>query len=303
MVEKKTAKPFLKWAGGKRQLLPQLDKLYPAALKTGSISNYYEPFVGSGAVFFDIAQRYSIKNAWLFDINPALIATYITIQEEAEKLVDALHKVEKKYLALNQEARTAFYYEQRLLFNRQTAAAMVGKNATDRVLLASRLIFLNHTCYNGLFRVNSKGAFNTPAGDYKNPLICDANNLLAVAGILQHANIRQADFRQGLKNIRPGAFVYIDPPYRPVSKTAHFTAYNQSVFADKQQTELAAIYRRLNKKGISLMLSNSATTDGFFDTLYQGFTVTRVPARRMINTNVSGRGVVNEIVVTNYAGA
>lgn len=293
-------KPFLKWAGGKRQLLAQFAAMYPAALKNGSIKNYYEPFLGSGAVFFDIAQKYPIENAWLFDVNIDLVLTYQVIQEQAAKLTDTLHAIEKKYLALDKTARQLFFYDQRTLFNQQAGITPAIKNGKKRIARAAQLIFLNRTCYNGLFRVNAKGAFNTPAGDYKNPCICDPVQLAAVATLLARATIRQADFKKGLKTVKPGSFVYLDPPYRPLSKTASFTGYSKGVFEDKQQAQLAAVYRQLDDKGALLMLSNSDTADGFFDKLYKGFTIKRVPAKRMINTDASKRGYVNEIVVTNY---
>lgn len=294
-------KPFLKWAGGKRQLLAHFSAMYPAALKNGSIRNYYEPFLGSGAVFFDIAQKYKIENAWLFDVNADLVLTYRVIQEQVAKLTETLLNIEKKYLALDKPARQLFFYDQRSLFNQDAGAAATGKSLKKRIARAAQLIFLNRTCYNGLFRVNAKGAFNTPAGDYKNPSICDPVQLAAAAKLLGLATIRQADFKVGLKAVKPGSFVYLDPPYRPLSKSASFTAYSKTAFADKQQAQLAAVYRQLNNRGVLLMLSNSDTADGFFDTLYRGFTIKKVPAKRMINTDASKRGYVNEIVVTNYS--
>ncbi len=293
-------KPFLKWAGGKRQLLAQFSGMYPAALKNGSIKNYYEPFLGSGAVFFDIAQNYPIENAWLFDVNSDLVLTYQVIQAQAAKLTDILLAIEKKYLALNKAGRQLFFYDQRSIFNQHAGPAAAGKSSQKSIERAAQLIFLNRTCYNGLFRVNAKGAFNTPAGDYKKPTICDPVQLAATAKLLARATIRQADFKKGLKTVKPGSFVYLDPPYRPLSKTASFTGYSKSIFADKQQAQLAAMYRLLDTKGALLMLSNSDTADGFFDKLYQGFTIKRVAAKRMINTDASKRGYVNEIVVTNY---
>ncbi len=293
-------KPFLKWAGGKRQLLAQFAGMYPTGLKNGSIKNYYEPFLGSGAVFFDIAQNYPIENAWLFDVNCDLVLTYQVIQTQSAKLTEVLLSLEKKYLGLDKAARQLFFYDQRSLFNQQLKDTASSKSSKNRISRAAQLIFLNRTCYNGLFRVNAKGAFNTPAGDYKNPSICDPVQLAAVAKLLARATIRQADFKKGLKAVTPGSFVYLDPPYRPLSKTASFTGYSKSVFADKQQAQLAAVYRQLDKSGALLMLSNSDTADGFFDKLYRGFTIKRVPAKRMINTDASKRGYVNEIVVTNY---
>lgn len=294
-------KPFLKWAGSKRQLLAQFSALYPPALKNGSIKNYYEPFLGSGAVFFDIVQHYSIENAWLFDLNSDLVLTYQVIQEQPAKLTETLLALQKKYLAYDKAGRQVFFYDQRSLFNQQAGIAAIKKPGKKRIERAAQLIFLNRTCYNGLFRVNAKGAFNTPAGDYKNPSICDPVQLAAAAGFLSRATIQQADFKKGLKTVKPHSFVYLDPPYRPLSRTASFTGYSKTRFADAQQEQLAAVYRKLDANGALLMLSNSDTADGFFDRLYQGFSIKKVPAKRMINTDASKRGYVSEIVVTNYA--
>jgi len=301
-INEKPVKPFLKWAGGKRQLLHHFAGMYPQVLQEGKIINYYEPFLGSGAVFFDIMQRFSIENALLSDINSDLVLTYQVIQAKVAELTDVLLKHEKKYLALNDTGRQHYFYEQRTLFNQEKLLVNSGTQTAKRVARAARLIFLNRTCYNGLFRVNAAGHFNTPAGDYKKPSICDAENLLAVSGLLGMATIKKAGFTTALKNIRPASFVYLDPPYRPLSKTASFTAYSKGAFGDEQQSKLAGIYRQLHEKGAALMLSNSDTKDKFFDRLYTGFHISRVPARRLINADASKRGHVQEIVVTNYDG-
>jgi len=294
------AKPFLKWAGGKRQLLQHFRNLYPPALKAGSIKNYYEPFLGSGAVFFDIAQRHCFENAFLFDVNQELVLTYQVIQAHVAKLAEVLFQHEKKYLALGKEKRVEYFYLQREAFNQERFDKIASIKSSKAIGRAAQLIFLNRTCYNGLFRVNSKGAFNTPAGDYTQPVICDDKNLAAVSKLLGIASIQQADFTTALKKIKPASFVYLDPPYRPLSKTASFTAYSKSIFQDAQQAQLAGIFRKMDKKGVSLMLSNSDSADRFFDKLYKGFTLNRVPAKRLINADASKRGYISEIVVTNY---
>lgn len=293
------AKPFLKWAGSKRQLLSRFDALYPPALKAGKIKNYYEPFTGGGAVFFDIIQRYTIKNSFLFDVNQDLVLTYSVLQDHTSKLVKALQQHESHYLALSKEKRSDYYYAQRTLFNAQRPDA-TKTTITTSVQRAAQFIFLNRTCFNGLFRVNSKGIFNTPAGDYAKPLICDEANLRLAAKLLTGASIQNADFSAVLKKVTASSFVYFDPPYRPLNRTASFTAYNQAAFTDQQQMALAAVYRKLDKKGAMLMLSNSDPGDGFFDKLYKGFYIKRVPAKRLINADASKRGFVNEIIITNY---
>ena len=294
------AKPFLKWAGSKRQLLPKFIDLYASDLKDGKIKNYYEPFTGSGAVFFDIAQRYRIDNAFLYDVNEDLVLTYQVIQSQVYKLVDTLNRHEKKYLALNKTERVGYFYEQRMLFNQERFNNNSHSHTDKSINRAAQFIFLNRTCFNGLFRVNSKGEFNTPAGDYANPSICDEDNLLAVSQLLSKATIKKADFTQVLKDVKPPAFIYFDPPYRPLTVTANFTAYSKSAFTDQQQLQLADMYRKLDKMKIAMMLSNSDAANGFFDDLYRGFHIKRIPARRLINADASKRGTVNEIVITNY---
>ena len=298
-------KPFLKWAGGKSQLLEKFRSLYPTELLNGKIKNYYEPFIGSGAVFFDIIQRYKIENACLYDINEELILTYKVIQQDAAKLIEFLYRYEQTYRRLNKKQRSAYYYEQRTNFNLQRFNIDYKKYADQWIARAAQLIFLNRTCFNGLYRVNSKGEFNTPAGDYKNPTICDEYNLLAVSKALESATIKLADFRQVKKDLRSNSFVYFDPPYRPISKTSSFTAYSKHSFNDGEQAALKELFAYIDKKGEFVMLSNSDPKntnpdDVFFDELYKGFNIIRIPAKRMINSDATKRGNLNEIIVTNY---
>ena len=299
------AKPFLKWAGGKGQLLVKFQDLYPTKLKEGKINNFYEPFLGSGAVFFDIAQRYKIKTAYLYDINEELILAYKVVQQDVSNLITQLRRHEKAYLKLDEKKRAAYFYKQRDSYNKLRLHINYNNYSDAWIARTAQLVFLNKTCFNGLFRVNSKGEFNTPAGDYKNPTICDEKNLLAVSKVLAIATIKKADFRQIKKDIKKNSFVYFDPPYRPISKTASFTAYSKHSFSDKEQTELRDLFQWINSKGEYAMLSNSDPknnnpADNFFDDLYKEFTLIRIPAKRMINSVASKRGSINEIVVTNY---
>jgi DNA adenine methylase len=300
------ARPFLKWAGGKSQLLEKFQALYPHELVAGKIKTYYEPFLGSGAVFFDVAQRYPIKRAILYDVNEELVLTYKVIQQAVQTLIELLHHIQKKYLKLNKEKRHKFFYEQRSQYNAHRAAINYNKYSDEWVHRAAQVIFLNRTCYNGLYRVNAKGEFNSPVGDYVNPTICDEPNLLAVNSVLSIAEIKCADFTQVKKDMVSKAFVYFDPPYRPISNTANFKAYSKNEFNDAEQKKLAHLFSELDKNGIRIMLSNSDPKninprDNFFDDLYKSFEIVRVPARRMINSDSSKRGKVNEIVVTNYS--
>lgn len=299
------AKPFLKWAGGKGQLLDKFQDLYPKPLLQGQITTYCEPFLGSGAVFFDIVQKYNIQRACLYDINPELIITYQVIQKDVEKLIDLLRGFQKKYALLDATQRKQFFYEQRSAYNQQRHEIDLEKYSNKWYDRAAQFIFLNRTCFNGLYRVNSKGEFNTPAGEYKNPKICDEVNLRAVHQVLQIAEIRKADFNQISIGLNDNTFVYFDPPYRPISKTASFKAYDKGDFTDEDQMKLSRLFKQLDKNGAYLMLSNSDPknsdpADDFFDKLYAGYHIKRVPARRIINSNPSKRGAINEIVVTNY---
>lgn len=299
------ARPFLKWAGGKGQLLEKFQNLYPNKLKENKIRNFYEPFLGSGAVFFDIVQKYKIENAYLYDINEELILTYKVIQNDVSKLIDFLYRYQKSYLKLDKTKRQDFFYDQRTNYNLQRFNIDYEKYSENWFPRAAQLIFLNKTCFNGLYRVNSKGEFNSPAGEYDNPTICDEQNLLAVNKVLQIAEIRKADFKEVINDLKSNSFVYFDPPYRPISKTANFKAYSKHAFEDNEQLRLAKLFKFIHEEGSNVMLSNSDPknvdpNDNFFDEIYNDFHIVRIPARRMINSNATKRGTINEIVVTNY---
>lgn len=300
------ARPFLKWAGGKRQLLEKFQELYPTQLKQKKITTYYEPFLGSGAVFFDIAQKFEIKSAYLYDINEELILTYKVVQKDVSKLLDFLFRYQINYIKLDKEKRQDFFYEQRNIFNTQRFNIDYNTYSEQWFPRAAQFIFLNRTCFNGLYRVNSKGEFNVPVGDYVNPIICDEQNLLAAHQILQIAEIKKVDYKEIISDLNGQSFIYFDPPYRPISKTASFNAYSKHSFGHNEQVELANLFKLLDKKGMQLMLSNSDPknidpSDNFFDEIYNDFNITRVPARRMINSDSTKRGIINEIVVTNYS--
>lgn len=301
------AKPFLKWAGGKSQLIKVFRMLYPEGLMQGMINEYFEPFLGSGAVFFDVAQKFNIKKAYLYDLNPDLIITYQVIQSHVSSLINILKEIEEKYHDLDTLKRNEFYYHQREKYNLQRLKINFSRFSPEWIERAALFIFLNRTCYNGLFRVNSKGEFNSPAGKYNNPSICDEVNLLAVNRVLQLAEIKMADFSYVLNDIKFPAesFVYFDPPYRPISKTSNFTNYYNNGFNDFQQNRLADLFAKLDEMGVSLMLSNSDPkninpSDNFFDELYKNFNIMRAPAKRMINSIAAKRGAINELIITNY---
>lgn len=292
LVEKSTkAKPFLKWAGGKGQLLAEIDKRLPDELRTGQIDTYIEPFVGGGAVFFHIAQNYpSIKKFYLFDINDDLVNCYKAIKNDVESVIDELKKLKKDFPDAK-AARKDFYYGIRTEFNADRSPA--------------KLIFLNKTCYNGLYRVNKAGLFNVPSGDYKNPAIFSEYNLRSVSSVLQDAEIICGDFERSKKCIDRNTFVYFDPPYRPLSPTASFTSYSKEDFDENAQIRLAEFCKEINSKGAKFLLSNSDPKnedpeDNFFEDKYNGFIIDRVKATRAINCKASGRGEINELIITNY---
>jgi len=273
-------KPFVKWVGGKRQLLRQFHDmgLYPPDGFDPITNTYFEPFVGGGAVFFDLLPR----KAELSDLNNELATTYNVIKNDVDGLIKSLkkHKYEKEY-----------YLKVR---------AKDPKSLPD-LEVASRFIFLNRTCFNGMYRVNSKGGFNVPFGKYNNPMICDEENLHKVSIALQKVSIRNQDFKDLLKKAKKGDFVYFDPPYHPISKTASFTSYTAGAFLEKEQTELRDAFVELHKRGCYVMLSNSDTS--FINELYSGIKgvkVSKVTAGRAINSNATKRGKISEVLVTNY---
>lgn len=268
-------KPFLKWAGGKGQLLPELVKRLPK-----SYNRYFEPFVGAGALFFHLAP----EQACLSDINAELINCFLTVRDDVASLIRDLkrHKHDESY-----------YYRMRALDRSPGKWAKLSA-----VRRASRTIYLNRTCYNGLYRVNGKGEFNVPFGKYKNPTICDAENLQRCSALLRQAEIRVAPFFAVLKHARKGDFVYFDPPYAPLSATANFTSYHVDGFEAQDQEALRDVVRTLTKRGVKVMLSNSNASSVL--KLYSDFNLEFVQASRAINSKGTQRGKIREVIVTNY---
>jgi len=306
-LNRKKPKPFLKWAGGKTQLLSQFAALYPPELKSGRIEHYVEPFTGGGAVFFELIHNFPLKSAHLCDVNAELILVYKVVQRHVMRLLDELEAYDRAYKRREAAAREAFYYRTREKLNAQRNQIDYERFSDDWISRAAMLLFLNRTCYNGLFRLNSRGEFNVPHGSYKNPRIFDAENLQNASKALQIAEIQVGDFERCAAVVDNNTFVYFDPPYRPLSKTAGFTAYSQYRFGDDEQKRLARFFARLDREhGAKLMLSNSDPTnanpeDTFFEVLYRGFAIHSVSAHRMINRNGAGRGKVRELVITNYS--
>jgi DNA adenine methylase len=270
------AHPVLKWAGGKSQLLPELLRRLPH-----DFGSYHEPFVGGGALFFELASQARLTTAHLSDINQSLIDVYIALRESVEQVIELLkqHKHEESY-----------YYEIRAL-------------DPDKLTLperAARIIYMNKTCYNGLYRENRAGQFNVPFGRYKNPTICDESNLRAVSGVLQEVEVSCRHFSSVLQFAQPGDFVYFDPPYHPLSSTSNFTSYDHNGFGTEEQTCLRDVFVELTRRDVIVILSNSDTP--FIRQLYHGYSISRVYASRSVNSKADRRGKVAEIIVSNKPG-
>ena len=287
-------KPFIKWVGGKGQLLPEINKLYPVELGK-NINKYAEIFIGGGAVLFDILSKYRLDQVYISDKNLELINTYRNIKDNVDVLIKSLKEMEEQYIPLNNENRKLYYYEKRREYN----------NLKINIEKAVLFIFLNKTCFNGLYRVNKKGEFNVPIGAYKKPKICDEENLKNVSLVLKKVKIIYADYRESESFIDEKTFVYIDPPYRPLNTSSSFTSYTENDFSDKEQIELAEFINILNRKGAKIVISNSDPKnnnidDNFFDELYKNYNINRVKATRMLNSNANLRGAINELLITNY---
>lgn len=277
MSKNKLVSPVLKWAGGKRQLLPSIKPMLPE-----KITSYCEPFVGGGAVLFDLQPERAIVN----DINSDLILVYTVIRDNVEALIKLLETYP------NEEG---FYYELRNIDREQEKYDKLSE-----IEKAARVIFLNKTCYNGLYRVNNAGKFNSPFGKYKNPNIVNAPVLRAVSAYFNSSEITfsTSEFEPVLEQVRRGTFVYLDPPYDPVSDTSSFTGYSKGGFSREQQIQLRKCCDRLNARGVKFMLSNSATA--FIREQYSNYHITTVQAKRAINSVASKRGAVDEVIITNY---
>jgi DNA adenine methylase len=270
-----TPKPVLKWAGGKSRLLPHLLRLIP-----DNFAAYHEPFIGGGALFFRLVGQGRAQQVFLSDVNPSLIDVYLALRDCIDEVVEILrgHVYERDY----------FYRIRALDPNDLTLAAR-----------AARIIYLNKTCYNGLFRENRSGQFNVPFGRYKNPTICDEPNLRAASRALQGVDIARRNFATVLDVARAGDFVYFDPPYHPLSSTANFTAYDRKGFGLDDQRQLRDVFAALGERGVRVLLSNSDTP--FIRELYQGFAIEQVFAARAVNSKANGRGKVAEVIVRNFS--
>jgi len=301
-----SAKPFLKWAGGKSQIIADLEIRLPDHIrKSRVIKNYVEPFIGGGAFFFYLSSQYEIQKSTILDINPELYIAYNVIKLKPYELIDELNKCENNFLSLDNQNRETFYYDIRSKYNSQLKEFNFNLLNNDCIERTAQLIFLNKTCFNGLFRQNKKGEFNVPYGDYKKPSICNMNNIMECSKTLVNTVILQGDFSKSSLYIDNDTLVYLDPPYRPINKTASFTSYSKDGFNDDDQIRLAEFYKEMSKKGAYLLLSNSDPqnenpNDTFFGKIYNCFTIDKVFANRMINCNGNRRGKITELLIFNY---
>jgi len=276
----KKVKPFLKWVGGKGQLLEQFDRLLPE-----KYNSYFEPFIGGGAVFFAL----NPKKAYINDINKTLVQTYTHIKNDVDTLIKLLKKLERDFISRNDDERKEFYYSIRNKYNE------LAHNDFERSLY---FLFLNKTAFNGVYRENSKGGFNVPIGSYKNPKIADEDNLRLASEFLKNTKITSGSFVDAVKNAKSGDFVYFDPPYHPLSNTSKFTSYSKDSFSKDDQIRLRDLFVELDKKGVYVMLSNSSAP--FIQEIYAGYRQIPVFANRMINSKSDKRGKISEVVIVNY---
>lgn len=278
MAESKLVVPFLKWVGGKRKLIPEIKKMLPGGL---SKYTYYEPFVGGGALLFDLQPTQAVIN----DSNEELINVYTVIRDHPKELIDELKK---------HKNTPEYFYEIRSIDRKPIF------NNISNIERASRIIYLNKTCYNGLYRVNNSGKFNSPFGKYKNPNIINESVIKAVSNYLNNAQVEilNVDYEVALRNVSKNAFVYLDPPYHPISKSSNFTGYVRGGWGEKDQLRLRDICNNLNKKGVKFLLSNSSSD--FIKEIYDEYNIHTVRASRSINSDSSKRGKVDELLIRNY---
>lgn len=290
-------RPFIKWAGGKGSLLSQISKFYPIELINGEIDTYIEPFLGGGAVLIDILQKYPIKKAYAFDINEDLINAFNCVKNHPEEMIAELDKIQNEYIPYSENKRKEYYYKTRDEYN-------LNNQKDDGIKRAVQFIFLNRTCFNGLYRVSKTGKFNVPCGKYKNPTICDANNIRSLSRLFENVTFINATYSECIKYIDNKTLVYFDPPYRPLNKTSAFTSYTKEDFNDEDQIELSKFFSELNIKDVHVMLSNSNPKntnkdDNFFEKIYKGFSINEIVANRNINANSEKRGAITELLITN----
>ena len=308
LIDETKAKPFLKWAGGKKQVVNFIENNLPQKIKEkGVIDKYFEPFVGGGAVFFHLINNYKIKCAYLGDINKELMLTYNVVKKDPESLISLLKSFSDDFLPLDLDGRKEYYYNIRNEYNQDIGDFDYKSISDEHILRASQMIFLNKTCFNGLYRVNKNGKFNVPIGRYKKPLICDENNIMNVSNALKGVKLRCYDYHFSEKYIDDKSFVYLDPPYLPVKKDS-FTSYDSTGFGVTEQIELSEYCKKIDSKNAKFILSNSHSEDNieFFNEHYgleldpPLFNYSTVDVKRFINSDSSNRSAVKELLIYNY---
>lgn len=294
-----TVKPFLKWAGGKTQLINEIKQRLPKDFEKSTYT-YIEPFIGSGAILLWMISNYpNIEKAVINDINYDLINTYKVVSTHPGELISILGIMQSEYHSLDtqQDKKKEYYYNKRESYNLRKS---------DIITQAALFIFLNRTCFNGLYRVNKSNEFNVPMGSYQKPTICDEKNLLAVNKVLQKVEILNGDYERTLEHAGENSFFYFDPPYKPLNTTSSFNSYAKDEFNDQQQVRLRDFCSKIDSMGYQWMLSNSDVkgvdeNNPFFDELYAEFNIERVKATRRINSKADKRGELNELLITNYS--
>ena len=293
-------KPILKWAGGKTQLLADISNAYPDGFGD-TINKFVEPFVGGGAVLFDVLSKYQLEEVYISDINAELINMYIMVRDHVDELMEILSMYQRDYIALDTEGRKDYYYNKRDEYN----LLIQNGQSQEGIESAALFIFLNRTCFNGLYRANKSGLFNVPTGDYNNPLICNEANLRAVSNALANVQIVCADYSASIAHIDQHTLVYLDPPYRPLKGRDSFTSYTELDFDDSCQRALAGFIEEIDARGAYIILSNSDPknvdpNDDFFDDLFADYDIQRINAKRRINRNSDHRGYITELLIKNF---
>lgn len=298
-MSKQIARPFLKWAGGKIRLIDEIRSFYPF---NEEITKYAEPFVGGGSVLFDILGKHDLKEIYVSDANHELINSYLAVRDRLDELIESLELMQSEFIDLDHSKRKSYYLEKRDQFNE----LILNGEKSLSIEKASLMIFLNKTCYNGLYRVNRSGAFNVPImGGQENPIICDRENLVEASRALQGVIINCESYENSASFIDESTFVYIDPPYRPITETSSHTAYSKNLFTDQDQVELSNFVKRMSNKGAKILVSNSDPRsvdpeDDFFDMLYYGFYIYRVDVFRAIGNSRESRRKVKELLISNF---
>lgn len=299
-MQQKNLKPILKWAGGKTQLLAEISHAYPDGFGE-TVRRYAEPFVGGGAVLFDVLSKYELDEVYISDVNAELINMYLVIRDQAEELIEILSEYQTEYSTLDDEGKKQFYYTKRDEFN----SLIISGESKSGTQSAALFIFLNRTCFNGLYRANKSGLFNVPKGNQINPQICNKENILAVSSALKKVQIVCGDYSASKAFIDKNTLVYLDPPYRPLKGRDSFISYTEREFDDSCQLALAGFIEELDAMGAYIILSNSDPKnvdpeDDFFDEMFADYDIQRIYAKRKINSIAEQRGYITELLIKNY---